>query len=211
MRRPAFRRRLSRRTRGRRLTNRVYSFRRTANLGQLTAFQDGNITSIGIQAGYSFQLDQVPQFTEFTQLYDQYKLSMVKLELRPTVTDMVGVPNQGFTAASGFYPLRTVIDYDDAQAPPNEPFMFQYQNMRTTQPTRVHTRVVRPKFSTRAYATALSDGFRPSTGFIDCNQPSVPHYGLKVWMDPPPLVASTRSTLTYNVYATYYLKFKNVR
>lgn len=193
------------------MANRVYSFKRTAIFSNYTASSNGT-TSTGINAGLSFKLNDVPNASEFLNLYDMYKISAVKLVFRPTVNQVVeGVPNAGTQFGTGFYPFNSVIDYDDDIAPGSSTTMLQYQTLRTSSAGRIHTRTVRPKFSTRVFQTALADGFKPSTGWIDNNQPDVPHYGMKIYMDPPPVIPGASSSLMYTVYATYYLKFKSVR
>jgi len=53
----------------------VHFFKRHVDLGTITLSSAGITTQ-----GYSFQLDEVPNYTEFTALYDQYKLSAVAIK-----------------------------------------------------------------------------------------------------------------------------------
>lgn len=137
---------------------------------------------------------------------------MVKVVFRPLVNQLVaGQPNMGTTSATGFPPLMTAIDYDDNSAPANTGVIMQYQSMKMTNSNRTHTRTLRPKMSQPVYLTSLVTGYRPTTGYIDCSYDTVPHYGLKVFADGPLVVPTTSSSMTYQVFMTYYLSFKNVR
>lgn len=137
---------------------------------------------------------------------------MVKIAFVPLANQtIVAAPNSGAPVANGFYPLYSAIDYDDSLAPGSLATIQQYQTLKFTPGNRYHSRTIRPKFASRVFQTAVADAFRPSTGFIDCNQPDVPHYGLKVFMQPPPAVTGSSGGITYQVQMTYYVKFKNVR
>lgn len=180
-------------------------------MGSISASQNGTL-GFGINTAYSFSLSDVPNANEFTGLYDQYMISSVKVVFRPLVNQLVGgQPNMGTTAFVGYPAFHTVLDYDDAIAPGNLATMLQYQTLRMSNSNRTHTRVLRPKFSTKTFQSTIIDAFRPATGFIDATYPTVPHYGMKVFMEAPAVVAGTSSSCTYQVYATYTLKFKNVR
>lgn len=193
----------------------MYSFKRTFLAGQLTATQTGSLVILpqGISAAYVFKLSDLPNNSEFTTLFDQYKLRMVSVHFRPLVNQLVTAqPNTGTTDATGYCPLHTVIDYDDNSAPTSLSTVLQYQNLRTTNPNRPHKRIVRPKVLREVYQSSVTTAYQPSaSGWIDCNYAGVPHYGLKVYMDPPPFVLNTSSSMTYQVYMTYYMSFKNVR
>lgn len=190
----------------------MYSYSRSRLVGTVTASQDG-LVGTGIAQGYVFQLNDVPNANEFTVLYDQYMLTAVKVTFRPMVNQVVaGAPNTGYSGVSGFPPLNSVIDYDDNAAPPALSTVLQYQNLRTTNPNRTHTRLVRPRMlGTALSAAATQLPVLPKRAWIDCNVPNILHYGLKVFMDAPPVVAGANSSMSYQVYMTYYIKFKNVR
>lgn len=189
----------------------LYYYKQTTNLGTIVS----SVTAAGVPtpilAAYDFKLNALPQQSTLTSLYDQYKINKVVLTFRPRTGMVTTEPGNSFQFIQGYSPLMTVIDYDDATSPVNEAEMLEYQTLKMTQPSKVHKRVLRPKFASQVYASPISSGYKPSTGFIDCTNPAVPHYGVKVLMNAPVATAGTASAFSYDVYATYYVAFKNVR
>ena len=78
--------------------------------------------------------------------------------------------------------LFSVVDRDDATAPGNINVLMQYTNMKQTRSQSTHTRYFKPMFNTAALDSVGANlGLAPKSGWIDCNNSTVPHYGLKLW------------------------------
>lgn len=219
-RRPAYRRRRTgysrRRTGGYRRPSRLsygtqYSFKRTMHAGQVLVSQtdDAGTTYLGYSGAYTFKLSDLPNYTEFTNLYDQYKITGIAIEFRPTFSGL----DLNFSANSAngtlIPDIRSVVDLDDDTPIANENELLQYQNIKWTRGTKVHRRYFKPKFATEIFRTALTTGYRPSQGYLDTSYPEIPHYGFKVWIDDT--AATEASAWLYRVYVTYYVKFKGVK
>jgi len=167
------------------------------------------IVATANQINYSaltFRLNQLPDFTDFTNLYDQYKICAVKVEIIPqfdtnTQIGVGTVPTASHIMSQNFH----IIDYDDAVVPTDINQLMQHQNLKRTPCNRVIKRFLKPKFADRIFSNGIIDGFRPSKGFIDVQSPGVEHYGLKIAFASNPL------TLTYGIRTTYYVACKNVR
>lgn len=205
------RRRPIRRYARKRPASNIYYYKQMVNLGTLTASVSGAGVPTPILAGYSFKLNDLPQATTFANLYDQYKISKVVISLRPRPGIAVTSVANGNVGVQGYSPLLTVLDFDDATPPVNEGEMLSYQNCRMTKYDRNHTRVIYPKWLDTTYETALGNGYHPTNGFLDCNDNQVPHYGLKVYMSAPVAPVGSSTGISYDVYATYSVAFKNVR
>lgn len=151
--------------------------------------------------GFSFSLSAVPNASEFTSLYDQYKLIAAKVKLIPRGNSSdIGVQNNLGNVFS-------VIDRDDGNAPTTLNQILQYQNVKQTPNNRMHTRYVPLTHNIGAMDTALAiTNKQPSKGWIDCDVSTTPHYGLKVWSE-----LSTSQPIIFDTMVTLYMAFKNVR
>lgn len=151
----------------------------------------------------SFSLINLPDQTDFTSLYDQYKILKVKWTLLPKGNSM-DIGNGVTVGQMGR--VFTVLDYDDSSAPSSFNQMCQYQNMRKTSTAASHTRTIVPKYL-REVSTGLgTTANEPATGWIDCTNNSVLHRGIKIGIQAPP-----NGSNVYDLLLTYTLAFKNVR
>lgn len=147
-----------------------------------------------------FTLNQLPNYTEFTQLYDQYKIKGVKVKLVPRY-------NVADINAQAISQLLTVLDYDDSTSPTAVSDLLQYQNMKMTMTNKIHQRYLAPR-SNRNVAQpgpASPPAASPVKQWIDCGFPTVLHHGIKY------AVTAGSIDIKYDLYCTYYVAFKNVR
>jgi len=216
------RRRIRRRTARRRYrrrgyTNKTYYYKRQ----QRQAIQRTVAAATATFASIAFSLDQMPNYTEFTQLYDQYKIRKVKVEWvnqRSVNTDSytfsivdptTGIVTGG-TSTRIFPEIWTVIDRDDTAPPTTLGEMLEYQSLRVTKGATRHKRILRPKFAVPVFRGALSaDGYMPRSGWIDCSYPDVPHYGIKdAYVNPD---NNDAAVFSGEQIITYYVAFRTVR
>lgn len=162
--------------------------------------------------GRSFKLDDLPNYTEFTNLFDAYRIKGVKLEFVPiynsheinegpasSVDDRVGMPIMTY-----------VYDQDDATSPAAEDTLLQYAtNKRISLSSRRTIYISSP----RTAGLVFKDGINPvgyqetkANQWIDCANADVPHYGLKYFIPEENL----SKILYIRVYATYFVQFKRV-
>lgn len=152
----------------------------------------------------SFELQNVPNASEFTSLYDQYKINGIKWQLLPrgNSADVGTSTTQGNQGR-----IFSVLDYDDSNAPASFNDMTQYQNVKMTPNTVTHTRYLKPKFLMDVLSGSVGvTANAPRNGWIDCTNSDVKHRGVKIGIQAP-----TNATYTYDLMVTYYLAFKNVR
>ena len=201
-RKPAYRRkRVMKRTRAR-ISN-VHAFKRKVVLGNVTAYNNGGVTTNAASA-FSFKLSDLPQYTDFTALFDQYKITGVKLDFIPFADNVSWeVASNGAAVAAPGGPLMIATDYDDVTLPASASEMLSRQNVKVIPVGRRHQMFLRPKYNDVANSAAVV----PSSGFIDCDTATAPHYGVKCWMAAPNV---SNTSFTYQVWATYYVKLKGV-
>lgn len=191
------------------LRRQVHLFKRTCNLGIVTSSVTGGIPSPIAQA-YAFNLNQLPNVSEFTNLFDQYKITGAKLSFVPGASESLYSPISGTSTANGFARFHSVIDYDDTTTPPSEDAMLQYGSLKTTGPMQTHVRYIKPKILHEIYRSAIATGYAPrAADWIDVGTPDVPHYGIKVWCNAP--TSGTNTQISYTVYLTLYFACKNTR
>lgn len=146
---------------------------------------------------FSFELNNVPGFSELTQLYDFYKINAVKISFIPTQTMSNSLSTISNNQNTRFF---SVIDYNDDATVSSLDDLRQYQTCKYTSAFKTHTRYIyKPKHSIASYVQ--------SSQWCSTAVPTTEWYGLKVGIEA---MGSTVSTsMNYRVEATYYLSFKN--
>lgn len=175
----------------------VYNFKRKVFL-QDWAVVGATQTATAVQ----FALSDLPGYTDFTSLYDMYRIDKVEFKLIPKYTE-VGLVG-GSANNSNLQQIHSVIDYDDAVAPTTISQLCQYQSHKMTRGNRVHKRTVVPKI--QATVSSLS-ALPKAKQWIDCDQTSVYHRGIKLII---PAAGQSGTTVYYDLEMTQHLSFKNV-
>lgn len=187
-----YRRRFKRSFRYNKRGTKVFLYKRFCSLGTIAA--DSTLDQF---AAYSFELNNLPGFAEFTSLYDFYKINAVKISFIPTQTVSNSLSTISNAQNSRFF---SVIDYNDDTAPTSLDELRQYASCRYTSIFRTHKRYIyKPKYSIQSYVQ--------SRQWINTATPSTEWYGLKIGIEA---MGSTVSTsMNYRVEAKYYVSFKN--
>jgi len=211
------RRRYSRNTRSRKRYNRTYrrKWRRPARYNKrgqkvylfkrFTSELNGTggiiINNINPTVGtFTFRLSDLPNYTEYTSLYDMYKINAVKITFVPQMTQNISLST--VNNPSAYAKFLTAIDYNDSSPVPLDD-LRQYQSCKWTTILRPHKRFLRPRIVDRG-AT-----YTPGRPWISCDAPSQEHFCLKYAIDP--MDSTVSNTMTYTLEAKYYLSFKNVK
>lgn len=191
----AYRRRFRKTRRYNKRGQKLYLFKRQCNLGLFT------IDSIlPANQGINFSLQDVPNFTEFTALYDMYKINCVKITLHPQQTQSVSIGSINNPQANAR--LFTAIDYNDSNAPLSIDEVRQYQSCKYTTIFRPHKRIIyKPKILD-------TNGFSISPWMSTTNA-TVNYNGLKIAAEP--MGSTSTGQMVYSIEAKYYMSFKNVR
>lgn len=192
-----YRKRFTKRTRTSKRGQKLYLFKRhCAPFGALTI---NDITNT--YTAYNFSLNDVPNVSEFTTLYDVYKINAVKITFRPQMTDNVSLSSINNAAASNRF--FTAIDYNDSVSPTSIDEIRQYQSCKVTGLLRTHKRYFRPRIMDS------SSVYSPGNKWLNTATTSTNYFGLKVAVEPTQSTIAT--SMTYSIECTYYLSFKNVK
>lgn len=185
------------------LGEKIYSFKRT--------YQASNINSAVTfgNSAFQFKLSDLPSASEFTTLFDSYRITGVKMTLIPqfTQTDLnTADPNTTNKTTPNYY---TVIDYDDNTALSGATDYFQYDTFKLWRGNRIVKVYCKPRLQLTGNVSGASTlAFQAPKGqWVDCNQTGAPYFGLKVGIDSTPVAGD----VNIRVYFTYYLQFKSVR
>lgn len=190
----------------------VHVFKRSVYIGNITASVSALGVPTPVATAYSFALSQLPNVSDFTSLFDQYKLTGVKVTLTPALSEGIASPLAGTASPLGFSRVHSVIDYDDNTAPTSEDQLLEYGSHKSTAPFQTHSRYIKPKLLQEIYRSSLTTAYSPRANtYLDLTYTDVPHLGMKVWISAPNTNAGTAQSITYKVYQTMYFTCKNVR
>lgn len=191
----AYRRRFRARTRYSKRGQKLYLFKRFCDYGELSISN-----ALPTFAAYNFSLSDLPNSTEFTSLYDMYKINCVKISFIPQQTQSISIGSINNPNASARF--FSAIDYNDGSAPTSLDDLRQYQSCKMTPILRTHKRVIfKPKILD-------SNGFSISP-WMSTASPSANYFGLKVAVEP--MDSTTTTTMIYTVEAKLYMSFKQVK
>lgn len=156
--------------------------------------------------GYSdfFTLNSLPDFTDFTALYDQYMIKGIKYTLIPRISN--AGPSGAVGNPSILGNIWSVLDYDDTNVPPSLNTLLQYQNVKRTQYHKIHKRYFKPAVELGVGSPLTSSAVKKYQ-WLDVANTAVPHLGIKLWVD-----GSLGSyPLEFDLQVKFYMAFKNVR
>ena len=200
MRRKRFapRRRLNRTTR----IPRVYNFKRTLFLENSVSVLAS--TGLPFSSHYGFTLGMLPSASDFTNLYDEYRINKVVFKIIPKFSQVLSTSGSGTSILTQ---VHTAIDYDDSLALPTGTALSeitQYQTHKMSRGNAIHQRVVVPKCE---LSVGGSTSAPKALQWIDCDNTSILHNGIKVVV---PKLLQTGTEQYWDVQMDVYMSFRNV-
>jgi len=172
------------------------------NLSAVSADTVGSMFGASMQ----FRLGNIQTPGDFQALYDQYKISGVKVQIIP-------LSDSATSQSSGFLPsMYWARDNDSAATVPvSEASLRERQDVKTLRLTGPRTiYIANPK---QLVDTAVQGGVTlaslNTTGWVDCNDQNVMHNGLMMWFKNVDLRAQPNTVTAFRFECTYYIKFRN--
>lgn len=199
----------NRKHRNKRRAQQIFHFKRSAVISNIVASNDGT-TVVDIKGAYVAALQQLPEYTDFTSLFQQYRINAVKYEFipAPNVTGATVSTNQPIYWGQ----FGSALDFDDNVTPTTEDELLTSQSYKKTRATSVHSRYFRPKMLREIYNGSGPTALEPCAArWISTIYPEVPHYGLKVWCDAPTPPSSGSMSIEYTVRMTLWFSCKNTQ
>jgi len=175
---------------------RVHSFKRVA---MLTPLQIGE--GVAVPQTYSFKLSDLSNYSEFTNLFDQYRINAVKLQLVPTFSGN-DIDYQTIMGS-----IHSAIDHNDITNPTSVGQLMEYDTYKRSKQSRGHKRY----FKVNLLSNLSGDAGNVTTWkkWIDTASPNAPYYGIKLMLDPLNSTDNDKYA-TFEVYATFYFQCKSV-
>lgn len=192
---------------------RVHSFKRKMAYPSVTISSG---TTGYFAAAYTFALDDLPNYTEFTSLFDRFMISYVKIHIVNRSVNLSQIESYN-NAALGFPEIVYCVDNDDNTAPAasaagmntirerGKAKGFLYSSTRRSCSIGLRPAVLSNMYEGVA-ATAYSPQWRK---WISTTDYATPHYGLKYVIRVPFNTGVMPGDVTFDVFATYWFKCKD--
>lgn len=159
--------------------------------------------------GTYFRLADLDNVTQFTNLYDEYKIEAIEISLVSNITFIptTGGGNQNSHCCT----VHTAIDYDDGAAPANKAALLSYETYKlhgAMTPGRVYTRKFVPAVRMGTYDStpAYGSGAVRQLQWLDTASPNVEHFGIKIGL----FNGDSNLNASYFLYCTYWLAFRKI-
>jgi len=155
---------------------------------------------------FTAELTDIPNYSLFTGLYDQYKILKVRVQYR-CLNPVNTLRSDGAYMTLGL--VHSAIDENDAVVPgvtqADIQKLMNDNTYRGTKTNRDHTRIFTPRWLTQAGSSSAVS----KTGWIACDAANVSHYALKTIFEAG--VGSTAGHMSYIVEPvyTYWIAFKD--
>lgn len=165
--------------------------------------EGGSAPSAGF--AYQFQLSQLPNYNEFTALFDAYRINAVVVRFNPMNTVFKGNTDSNNEDTPTVY---AAIDYNNASVPTSADEMKEYANVNVFPMYQSRNFKIRPRLAIPVYRDGVSNAYLQSPKqWVDCTYADVPHYGLRVWI----AAGQQRNAFKTTVECTYYMTFRNLK
>lgn len=195
----------------------LYKFKRTCELkpyyfnGVSWVQQTTNIVSNGtgspsISGIFKFRLEDLPSPTDFTQLYEQFRITGVKLRFIP----FIGTESSS-VATTWTETLAMAIDRganDAIAVSPSFSTLLENQDVKLRNSQRPFTMWIGSPVAHQGLDSYTQLGYRPSP-WVDSELPNsrlVDHQGLKYAFQG---TRSEETSCQFRVFATYYITCRN--
>lgn len=161
--------------------------------------------------GVSTATIPLPNYTELTALYDQYRIDWI--ELKFIFSNNTSSVNSPSTVLPTFYCVK---DYDDTNTA-GRADLEQYENCQIWQAGSqqmsdgMYIVRVRPNVDIALYQGVTTGYARGKPMFIDTGSPNVPHYGIKVAWDTFKSPQGSTIIGYMNLAATYHLTMMHTK
>lgn len=172
--------------------------------------QDLQLTNTPGGNGQAFQLSDLPGYSEFGYLFDEYRIDKISVTVffsKDTATVAGSTWN-----ASELPMIYMAYDPDDSAAPSTAEELLEYSNCKVARMDKPFTFTFEPSVLGAVYQTAIANGYGPiGKAWIDIGSSGTKHYGLKWWYEPFNQglgVSAPLGTVTF--LWKYWLSFKGI-
>jgi len=204
-----------------RVRMRATKLRPSLNYHEFTRFGDAvtqTTTALSEPLTYTFALTDVLSYTEFTAMFDQYKIKRVDFKIQMiTNPDATWDVNNGTSGARdntvNWFPKFWYIQDSDGGGADTLLQIKERVGVKffVMKPNKEYTIRIRPKVLVQTYKTLTSTGYAPKSLWVDCVDAAVPHYGLNAVIDCLGLNPVDTTGFRFRIEYKFHLAFKGVR
>lgn len=166
------------------------SYRKKTNLGWMVhkftraCVQTSTLMDTDAFGTLVFQLSDLPNYTDFTNLFEVYMITGVKVTFiwdKNSAHNDTGVINPG---DNSFIPnLYVSYDPDSITSPATINDLLERGDCKYKRMDKPLSFFVKPKVNISTYETAVTSGYINGNGWIDTANPGIDYYGLKFGID----------------------------
>lgn len=158
----------------------------------------------------AWTLGSLPNSSEFTTLFDQYRICGVKTKI------IFNANSANFGSATNTYYIPNMLmvkDYDDATALTTMAQYQEYGNFKVFRIDYPKTTYTRPKIAIATYGNSAFTSYSAPVGnpWVDCGSANVEYYGMKWTLDTTASVTADIDLGEIQLYHTVYFQCKNTR
>jgi len=150
-----------------------------------------DITTDGINPtlnGLVFRLSDLPSFTDFTNLFDMFRIARIDIDWVPEYTELT---DAALVSNAVNVRFNSVVDLVDNAAPISVNDLLQFESLKATSITKPHSRSWKPTF--------LMGGSVPCSCFLPTSSSGERHYAIKVAIPPTGVAMTFRSRVKLHV------------
>lgn len=136
---------------------------------------------------YNFRLSDLPNYTEFTNLFQTYRIDAINIVFRPEYTELTDAAPISNAVNTSFNSAVVI----DTAVPLTVSAVQECSNCSSTSITREHRVSFRPQL--------LMNGLMPCSCAVTTLSPSERWYGLKIGIPPCGVAMIFRSTVVYKM------------
>lgn len=183
----------------------LYKFKRSCILGSIGSSTGGEVVWAG-----QFGLGNLPAVSDFTALFDRYRITHIQLQFYLKYEPGSGVADPGTNQQNATYPIMYIVkDYDDAIAPTNINYLREHAKMKMIpmQANKIVKFDVKPATLSENYRSSIATTYSPKwKEWIDMAHTDTPYYGVKAGWEN-----FFGVNQTIQVRATYWFECKDTR
>lgn len=162
----------------------------------------------------TFSAGLIPNFAEYTNVFDEYRINALKYTFMPRYTD-VEAAGAGATGSPQAY-AHVLIDPTSTLIPAGVygsgtlNNLMENTNVRTRQCHRPFSVYFKPKILQQAFGGGTAGVVRKSA-YIRSSDTAVDHRGFHIYVQQNNFSASANANIIFDIFVTVYLTLKNVR
>lgn len=165
------------------------------------------------KVSFTYQLNLIKNYANYTNLFDQYRIKYVITTFTPVGATVINKPYDDTTTPGQVNLVPNIaicIDRDDATTSGTYDAIRARGGSRDLPMTKKIKFAFVPNKLKMVYRSGVTDAYVADTSvndWIDCGQSDVPHYGLKCATES----GSTNDSFVYDVQTKYFVEFRGRR